>query len=73
MLKTYLYPAVANEILKQENLLENPDTEVTGVAMERLADAGIPASFPETVSADRKMRSREEELLQRMWKETGEM
>lgn len=73
MLKTYLYPAVANEILKQENLLENPDTEVTEAAMERMADVGIPASFSETVSADRKMRSREEELLQRMWKETGEM
>lgn len=73
MLKTYLYPAVANEILKQENLLENPDTEVTEAAMERMADVGIPASFSEAVSADRKMRSREEELLQRMWKETGEM
>lgn len=73
MLKTYLYPAVANEILKQENLLENPDTEVTEVAVERMADAGIPASFSEAVSADRRVRSREEELLQRMWKETGEM
>lgn len=73
MLKTYLYPAVANEILKQENLLENPDTEATEVAMERMADTGIPASFSEAVSADRKVRSREEELLQRMWKETGEM
>ena len=73
MLKTYLYPAVANEILKQENLLENPDTEVTEAAMERMADAGIPPSFSKAVSADRKMRSREEELLQRMWKETGEM
>ena len=73
MLKTYLYPAVANEILKQENLLENPDTEVTEAAMERMADAAIPPSFSEAVSADRKMRSREEELLQRMWKETGEM
>lgn len=73
MLKTYLYPAVANEILKQENLLENPDTEVTGAAMEKLADGRIPASFPEAVSADRKTRSREEELLQRMWEETGEM
>lgn len=73
MLKTYLYPAVANEILKQENLLENPDTEVTGAAMEKLADGRIPASFLEAVSADRKTRSREEELLQRMWEETGEM
>ncbi len=73
MLKTYLYPAVANEILKQENLLENPDTEVTGAAMEKLADGRIPASFPEAVSADRKARSRAEELLQRMWEETGEM
>lgn len=42
MLKIYLYPAVANETLKQENLLVNPDTEVTGVAMERLADGKNP-------------------------------
>ena len=50
MLKTYLYPAVANEILKQENLLENPDTEVTGIAMEKLVDGRIPASFPEATT-----------------------
>lgn len=73
MLKTYLYPAVANEILKQENLLENPDTEVTGVAMEKLADGRIPASFPEATSTDRNVRTREEELLQRMWAETGKI
>ena len=73
MLKTYLYPAVANEILKQENLLGNPDTEVTGTAMENLADGRIPVSFSEAVSVDRKERSREEELLQRMWAETGKM
>lgn len=40
---------MANEILKQENLLENPDTEVNGVAMEKLVDGRIPVSFPEGV------------------------
>lgn len=73
MLKTYLYPAIANEILKQENLLENSDTEVTGAAMEKLADGRVPASFSEAVLTDRKERNREEELLQRMWAETGEL
>ena len=33
--------------------MENPDTEVTEGAMERLADAGILAAFSKVVSVDR--------------------
>ena len=67
MLKTYLYPAIANEILMRENVLDQVDTEVTALAMTQMADAALPLPFSGAVSADRAMLSREEGLLNRMW------
>jgi len=63
MLKTYLYPAVANEILLQEKVLDQVDTEVTQTAMDQLADSVLPSPFHSTVAADREILSREEALL----------
>jgi len=68
MLKQYLYPAIANEILKNENVLEQANTEVTQEAMIDLADPTVPAAFSRSVSADMTMLSREESLLNRMKK-----
>ena len=65
-LKQYLYPAVANEILKKENVLEHVDTEVTTKAMDTLSDSSIPSTFSNSVAADREMISRDEALLSRM-------
>jgi hypothetical protein len=65
-LKEYLYPAIANEILLRENILEQADTEVVPVAMDALSDAEIPSPFPASVNHDRQMLSREEALLHRM-------
>jgi len=70
MLKTYLYPAIANEILLRENVLEQADTEVTQAAMDQLADPAIPSPLHSAVAADRVILSREEALLDRMWKQT---
>ncbi|MBR2562247.1 MAG: hypothetical protein IKH57_17405 [Clostridia bacterium] len=67
MLRTYLYPALANEILKEENQLKNPDTEVTPQAKEKMIDGKFPSSVSAALSDDRKVLSREEELLQMMW------
>ena len=67
MLKTYLYPAIANQILINENVLEQADTEITPLAMEKLVDPDIPAPLSGAVAADRTMISREETLLNQMW------
>lgn len=66
MLKQYLYPALANEILKNDNILSETDTEVTKLAMDKIASANIPPSFSGAVSADIEMLSREEKLFERM-------
>lgn len=67
MLRTYLYPALANEILVEENQLQNPDTEVTPLAKEKLIDGKFPSATSEAYAGDKKMLSHEEELLRQMW------
>ena len=68
-LREYLYPAIANEILKEENVLEQADTEVTSAAMAALADPVIPSSFSSAVAQDRQMVSRSDRLLNIMSKQ----
>jgi hypothetical protein len=65
-LNQYLYPAVANEILKNENVLESVDTEVMSETIDSLVDSVVPASFSSSIAADRDMISREEALIIRM-------
>lgn len=72
MLRTYLYPALANEILVEENQLKNPDTEVTPQAKNKLIDGKFPSAASEAMSPDAKMLSREEELLKQMWESIPE-
>lgn len=67
MLRTYLYPALANEILADENQLKNPDTEVTSLAKEKLVDGKFPSPVSAAFAEDKKLLSREEELLKQMW------
>ena len=66
MIKKYLYPAVANEILKKENVVECVDTEVMQSAMDELVDRDMPAPFSKSVTIDRQALSREEMLLRQM-------
>lgn len=65
-LKEYLYPAIANEILKRENVLEKIETEASPEAMAAFAEADAPASFSSSVVVDRRMLTREESLLECM-------
>jgi hypothetical protein len=65
-LREYLYPAIANEILKQEHVLEQADTYVLPEAMAALADNGAPLSFSASVAQDKNAISREEAILKRM-------
>jgi len=73
MLRQYLYPAIANEILLKENVLEQADTEVTRAAMEKMTDTVIPSPFSSSVAADREILSREKFLLDRMKKQVSEV
>jgi hypothetical protein len=65
-LREYLYPAIANEILRDENVLEQVDTDVSATAMAALADPGLPSPFSNAVASDMRMISREEALLKRI-------
>jgi len=67
MLRTYLYPAVANEILIKENALKDSDTEVSEAAIRDMTEFGAPQSLRESVSGDIELLSEEERLLQKMW------
>lgn len=71
MLATYLYPAIANEILRRENILDEADTDITPEAMEKLTDTDAPSSFSSSVADDTAMLSQEELLLRRMRKQIG--
>ena len=62
-LREYLYPAIANEILQEENVLEQTDTEVTQVAMAALVDSSMPSPFSSAVENDKQMVSRSDRLL----------
>lgn len=73
MLKTYLYPALANEILRQENMLANPDTEVADKAKNRLVDGRFPSGLKEAVAGDMEIQAVEDRLLAQMWEEMGQV
>lgn len=65
-LKNYLYPAIANEILKIEGSLESVDTSVTENAMGALEEPDMPISFSKSIEPDSRKLSREEDILRRM-------
>ena len=68
MLRTYLYPDVANEILVQEKSLKGSgETKVTDAALRDMTELGAPQSLHEAVSKDISMQSEEERLLSKMW------
>ncbi len=67
MLRTYLYPALANEILQQEDLLENADTRITQEA-GKLIDGRFPSAFSEAAAGDARQISSVEAALEKMWK-----
>jgi hypothetical protein len=70
MLKKYLYPALADKLL---NNLGEPNvgnvSEVSAIAIENMMDDTIPASVSESVGADRELKSREANLLERLRKQ----
>jgi len=69
MLRTYLYPAVADEILRNENEPPQTDTEATDAAICNYIEIGIPNSFEASVSEDNRMQTETERLIERLWGE----
>lgn len=67
MLKTHLYPAIANEILYEEGVLKQTDTEVTLTAMKELVDPAAPVPFSKAIAADTRAISREAAILKAMF------
>jgi len=65
-IRTYLYPAVANEILRSENVLEQTDTDVMPETMSALVDSETPSPFSLAIAKDREFLSREDALMRRM-------
>ena len=65
-IKKYLYPAIANEILKNKGSLAHIETTVMPSAMDELTEPATPMPFSKSVDSDRQMLSREESLLLRM-------
>jgi len=66
-IKEYLYPAIANEILINERVLDQADTAVPPKTLKVLTEPTMPLPFSGAVSADRSVVSREESLLNRMF------
>ena len=67
MLRTYLYPAIANEILIRENVLKDAETYATDKAVEDMTELSMPKPLPETIKRDTSFQTEEEILLNRMW------
>lgn len=66
MLKEYLYPGIANEILKNENIIEPTEDVTTAEAKERIISENRPLSFTGSVSADKELFLREDKIYNRM-------
>jgi hypothetical protein len=69
MIRTYLYPAVADEVLKNENDVPQTDTEATAAAVCDYIENGIPKSFEASVSKDDRIQSEAELLIEKLWRD----
>jgi hypothetical protein len=69
MLKTYLYPSVANEILKSEHVSVLTETQVMEKTMGDFSESKSPESFQESIANDKKLLSQEEQILKAMWEQ----
>ena len=70
-LETWLYPAVANEILKRDGMIDDADTNVTDIAMEELADIDESGNPDHVVAIDSERISHAQMLIDRMKSQVG--
>lgn len=67
MLRTYLYPALAEEILVRENAIQKTSQQATDAAINDMTELGALKSLQESVANDVAIQSEEEQLLAKMW------
>jgi cell division protein FtsB len=67
MLRAYLYPAVADEILRNDGEPPQTDTAVTETATASFIDGDIPKSFEASVAKDAQMQSDAEQFIAKLW------
>lgn len=69
MLKANLYPVIANEILRSDELHITDEISVPPQTIINMTDNNYPKSFSESIKQDQKMLSNEEKLLRTMREE----
>lgn len=67
MIKKYLYPSLADDILEKENMLKHKETQVKAEAIKDMTETGIPKSFSESIANDIDEQNEVEKLLEKMW------
>ncbi len=66
MLRTYLYPALANKILQEDHVSKDDSGFLAKAAEAVLMDGRIPRSVSESIAPDRSLCAHEEMLLEKM-------
>ncbi|GHV10517.1 hypothetical protein FACS1894219_00080 [Clostridia bacterium] len=73
MLKEYLYPSLADEVLRNLGEYTNFESSpLPAATVKSMTDIGTPSSFSESAYADRALRSREDILLERLREQARE-
>lgn len=67
MLRVYLYPAVADEILRNDGEPPQTDTAITEAATAGFIDGDIPKSFEASVAKDVQIQSDAEQFIAKLW------
>jgi len=69
MLRKYLYPALADEILKNENDPPPTNTLATDIAITDFIEDGISSSFESSVANDNRIQTESEMFLAKLWED----
>jgi cell division protein FtsB len=67
MLKEHLYPSLANEILRSDELYITDESAIPKQTIEKMTDTDNIKSFNESIAQDKKMILDEEDILKKMW------
>jgi hypothetical protein len=65
-LESWLYPDIANEILRREGVVGYADANVADIVMDELADLGEPTSLDHIIATDAERISKAQTLINRM-------
>jgi hypothetical protein len=72
MLRKYLYPALADEILRNENEPPPTNTIATDIAISDFIEDGVSESFESSVANDNRIQSESELFLAKLWEDCDE-